>query len=100
MTKYHLKRNEYGLRREVQKVRLYGWGSLSHVYSVGRATAELPYPDGGTGRSGTYPEAGLLKGMVRRSLELLWEAWWMPAKGYSSPVIIGDRLYLTGNERG
>lgn len=49
----------------------------------------------GPTRDGIYPETGLLKSWPTGGPQLVWET--MDAgKGYSSPVIVGDRIYLTG----
>ena len=70
------------------------WGRFRMFRWVG-ATAQTPYGWRGPERSGTYPETGLLKEWPAGGPKLLWET--MDAgKGYSSPVIVGDRLYLTG----
>ena len=79
----------------VQKMRLYGLGIAFACFAWVGATAQTPYGWRGPERSGTYPETGLLKEWPAGGPELLWET--MDAgKGYSSPVIVGDRLYLTG----
>lgn len=58
-------------------------------------SAQSPYGWRGPERNGIYPETGLLKTWSADGPELLWET--MDAgKGYSSPVVVGDRLYLTG----
>lgn len=58
-------------------------------------TAQTPYGWRGPARNGDYPETGLLKTWPADGPELLWET--MDAgKGYSSPLIVGDRLYITG----
>lgn len=49
----------------------------------------------GPNRNGIYPETGLLKVWPENGPDLLWET--MDAgKGYSSPVIYENRIYLTG----
>lgn len=65
------------------------------MFRVGRSDRPRRRTDGGEPeRSGTYPETGLLKEWPAGGPKLLWET--MDAgKGYSSPVIVGDRLYLT-----
>ena len=79
----------------VQKMRLYGLGIAFACFAWVGATAQTPYGWRGPERSGTYPETGLLKEWPAGGPKLLWET--MDAgKGYSSPVIVGDRLYLTG----
>jgi outer membrane protein assembly factor BamB len=54
----------------------------------------------GANRDGIYSESGLLKIWPEGGPQLLWETLDL-GKGYSSPVIAGDRLYVTGlNEDG
>lgn len=49
----------------------------------------------GPDRNGIYPETGLLKTWPAGGPEQVWETL-DAGKGYSSPVIVGDRLYITG----
>ncbi|MDR2121083.1 MAG: PQQ-like beta-propeller repeat protein [Tannerella sp.] len=49
----------------------------------------------GAGRDGIYHETGLLKTWAENGPQLLWETL-DAGKGYSSPVVAGDRLYITG----
>ena len=49
----------------------------------------------GPARDGIYPETGLLKSWPAGGPQLTWETLDV-GKGYSSPVIVGDRLYITG----
>jgi len=49
----------------------------------------------GPERNGIYPETGLLKSWPASGPQLAWETLDV-GKGYSSPVIVGDRLYITG----
>jgi outer membrane protein assembly factor BamB len=49
----------------------------------------------GIGRSGVYPETGLLKQWPESGPELLWASKDLP-KGYSSVAVGNDALYLTG----
>ncbi|MDH6358487.1 PQQ-like beta-propeller repeat protein [Parabacteroides sp. PF5-9] len=65
------------------------------VFIFGEATAQSPYGWRGPTRDGIYPETGLLKSWPADGPELLWESFEV-GKGYSSPVIVGDRLYITG----
>lgn len=64
------------------------------------ASAQSPHGWRGPDRDGSYPETGLLKTWPAEGPELLWET--MDAgKGYSSPVVVEGRLYVTGmNEDG
>ena len=49
----------------------------------------------GPSRNGFYPETGLLKSWPEEGPQLLWETLDV-GKGFTSPVIAGDRLYITG----
>lgn len=49
----------------------------------------------GPERNGIYPETGLLKTWPENGPQQIWESLDV-GKGYSSPVIVGDRLYITG----
>lgn len=50
----------------------------------------------GPNRDGIYPnESGLLKTWPQNGPELLWENS-VIGQGYSSPVIVGDKIYITG----
>ncbi len=59
------------------------------------STAQSPYGFRGPDRNGHYYETGLLKQWPSDGPELIWET--MDAgKGYSSPVLLDGRLYITG----
>lgn len=49
----------------------------------------------GPDRNGVYPETGLLQSWPEEGPELVWETT-DAGPGYSSPVIAGDHLYITG----
>ncbi|MDR1004875.1 MAG: PQQ-binding-like beta-propeller repeat protein [Prevotellaceae bacterium] len=49
----------------------------------------------GPDRDGIYPDKGLLKTWPAGGPQLLWETMEI-GKGYSSPTIVGDRVYITG----
>ncbi len=49
----------------------------------------------GPARDGIYPETGLLKSWPAEGPEQLWSTSGT-GKGYSSPVIAGDKIYITG----
>ena len=49
----------------------------------------------GPARNGIFSETGLLKSWPEEGPELLWETL-DAGKGYSAPVVVGDRIYLTG----
>lgn len=59
------------------------------------ASAQSPNGWRGPTHDGIYPETGLLKQWPTAGPEKLWETL-DAGKGYSSPVIVGDRIYLTG----
>ncbi|TVR74529.1 MAG: alcohol dehydrogenase [Marinilabiliales bacterium] len=50
-------------------------------------------------RNGLYPESELLKSWPTEGPDMLWETS-DAGRGYSSPVIAGDRLYITGMNQG
>ena len=52
----------------------------------------------GPARNGFYPETGLLKTWPEEGPQLLWVTEDV-GKGFSSPVIVGDRLYITGLDK-
>lgn len=58
-------------------------------------TAQSPYSWRGPERNGNYHETGLLKTWPTEGPALLWETL-DAGKGYSSPVVFQDRLYVTG----
>ena len=59
------------------------------------AIAQSPHGFRGPTRNGIYPESGLLKTWPSDGPQLLWETMDV-GKGYSSTVIVGDHIYLTG----
>ena len=63
--------------------------------SVTVLVAQTPHGWRGPARNGTYSETGLLKSWPTDGPELLWEAT-DAGNGYSSPVIVNNRIYLTG----
>ena len=70
------------------------------VAATSAAAQVTPYGWRGPTRNGVYPESGLLKQWPTEGPELLWESL-DAGKGYSSPVVVDDRLYITGmNEDG
>ncbi len=58
-------------------------------------TAQLPNGWRGHERSGHYDEAGLLDVWPEGGPDLLWETL-DAGRGFSSPVIVNDRLFITG----
>ena len=64
------------------------------------AFAQSPYGWRGENRDGIYKESGLLKSWPEEGPQQLWETLDL-GKGYSSPIIVNNRLYITGmNEDG
>jgi len=74
---------------------------LSIVFASLATTLSAQSPHGWRGpeRSGFYNEKGLLKSWDKEGPKLLW-ALTDIGKGYSSPVIVGDRLYVTAMTEG
>ena len=73
-------------------------GALAAVAVVAATVASAqvtPYGWRGPERNGVYHETGLLKQWPASGPEKLWETL-DAGKGYSSPVVVGDRVYLTG----
>lgn len=68
---------------------------LALLLVSGSVGAQSPYGWRGPERNGIYPETGLLKEWPKDGPKMLWETLEI-GKGYSSPVIVGDRLYVTG----
>ena len=65
------------------------------VLCIGTSVAQPFCGWRGENRDGIYNEKGLLKSWEKEGPRLLWETS-DAGKGYSSPVIDGDRLYVTG----
>ncbi|MBP5589395.1 MAG: PQQ-binding-like beta-propeller repeat protein [Bacteroidales bacterium] len=63
--------------------------------SVISAQTATKYGWRGVDRNGVYNETGLMKSWPSNGPTLLWESLNI-GNGYSSPVIVGDRLYVTG----
>lgn len=61
---------------------------------TGVLLAQSPYGWRGAHRDGMYDEKGLLKVWPANGPELLWSTLDV-GKGHTSPVIVGDRLYIT-----
>ena len=75
-------------------MRLFGL-SLAIVLSTGSLLAQGQHGWNGPNRDGIFPETGLLKEWPAEGPKMLWETMEI-GQGYSSPVIVGDRLYITG----
>ncbi len=67
--------------------------AISLIWST--SLAQSPYGFRGPERSGSYPDTGLLKEWPEDGPELLWSVG-DAGKGYSSPVIVGNTIYITG----
>ena len=66
------------------------------IFATAALSAQVtPYGWRGPERNGEYPETGLLKEWPAEGPQLLWETL-DAGKGYSSPVVVDDRIYLTG----
>ncbi|WP_430816336.1 PQQ-binding-like beta-propeller repeat protein [Carboxylicivirga sp. RSCT41] len=67
------------------------------LYCLALPSAEAQEQHGwrGPDRDGSYPDTELLKEWAAEGPELVWETL-DAGKGWSSPVFVGDRLYLTG----
>ncbi len=65
------------------------------VFATTQSDAQTPHGWRGPERSGIYPETGLLKSWPAGGPELLWETL-DAGKGYSSPVKVNDKLFVTG----
>lgn len=70
--------------------------SLLMLLTVWSSSAQVAH-DGwrGPNRSGVYAETGLMKQWPQTGPEQLWEVL-DAGKGYSSPVVVDGKLYLTG----
>lgn len=71
--------------------------SLMLLLSVAMSASAQMAKSGWRGpqRDGIYPETGLLKQWPAEGPQQLWLTLDV-GKGYSSPVVVGDRLYVTG----
>ncbi|MCD7976633.1 MAG: PQQ-binding-like beta-propeller repeat protein [Tannerellaceae bacterium] len=65
------------------------------LFSTTSLPAQTPYGWRGPERNGIYSETGLLKEWPVGGPEQLWETL-DAGKGYSSPVIVDGKIYLTG----
>ena len=91
---YNLNRIKMRLVR-MRKMRLGGLSVAMACLASVSMTAQSPYGWRGPERDGVYFENGLLKEWPSEGPELLWETMEL-GKGYSSPVIVDGRLYITG----
>ena len=77
--------------------------SLLSIALLGLVTTALPAADfpqwRGPQRDGHAPETGLLQEWPKDGPKLLWQVQHVSA-GYSTPSVVGDRIYLLGNEGG
>ena len=73
---------------------------LGAGFCAGTWAQVTPYGWRGPEHSGYYPEKGLLKQWPEGGPQLVFETE-DAGKGYSSPLVVGDKVYLTGlNEDG
>ena len=68
------------------------------VLSTALSVAAADWPQWrGPQRNGVATETGLLKEWPKEGPKLLWKVS-DAGRGYSTPAVVGDRLYLLGNE--
>ena len=73
---------------------------LSAAICTGALAQVTPYGWRGPEHNGYYPDKGLLKTWPAEGPELVFETE-DAGKGYSSPVVVGDKVFVTGlNEDG
>ena len=73
---------------------------LSAAICIGALAQVTPYGWRGPEHNGYYPDKGLLKTWPAEGPELVFETE-DAGKGYSSPVVVGDKVFVTGlNEDG
>ena len=65
------------------------------LFAISELSAQTPHGWRGPQRNGFYSETGLLKSWNSEGPTLLWSAADI-GKGYSSPVVVDNRLYVTG----
>ena len=58
-------------------------------------SAQSKYGWRGPENNGSYPDKGLLKAWPKEGPQMIFEAL-DAGKGYSSPQVVGDRIYITG----
>lgn len=68
---------------------------LLFIFCILSLSAQSVYGWRGPNRDGIYPEKGLLKTWPADGPELLWSVT-DTGKGYSSPVIAGNKIFVTG----
>lgn len=81
--------------KTVQTMKRCSLGVALACMTATSVSAQSPYGWRGPERNGIYPETGLLKEWPVEGPQLLWETMDV-GKGYSSPVVVGDRIYVTG----
>ena len=85
------------------KTFIHDWGTklLLFIALLGLAATGLPASDfaqwRGPHRDGHSPETGLLQEWPKDGPKLLWQVKEV-GSGYSTPSVVGDRIYLLGNE--
>jgi outer membrane protein assembly factor BamB len=68
---------------------------LGALMGTGAFAQVTPYGWRGPSHNGYYPDKGLLKEWPAEGPQMLFETT-DAGKGYSSPLVVGDRVYLTG----
>ena len=69
--------------------------ALLVAISTGALAQVTPYGWRGPEHNGYYPDKGLLKEWPADGPQLVFETT-DAGKGYSSPVVVGDKIFLTG----
>ena len=68
---------------------------LGALMGTGAFAQVTPYGWRGPSHNSYYPDKGLLKEWPAEGPQMLFETT-DAGKGYSSPLVVGDRVYLTG----
>ncbi|MDH6358466.1 PQQ-binding-like beta-propeller repeat protein [Parabacteroides sp. PF5-9] len=80
---------------EIEKYKMYGLVMLIAWIICGQMHAQLSNGWRGPDRNGIYQETGLLKKWPEEGVPLLWSVN-NAGKGYSSPVVVGNKIFVTG----
>jgi len=68
---------------------------LAFLFISGSMLAQTITQFRGPQRNGIYPETNLLKSWPAEGPAMLWKVEGI-GNGYSSPIVSGDRIYVTG----
>src|SRR5215471_10875582 len=72
---------------------------LSVLLTVAALACAADWPQWrGSHRDGISQEKGLRKEWPKEGPTLLWRASGIIGRGYSTPAVVGDRIYLDGSE--